>query len=144
LGKQSPAIISGRNARRGTTFRTGNVMMTQVKSIRVKGNAALVEFVLSGKLQRKFIPASEIVNGAVADDVLNQGILYGYPWEDINITFDSERFADELHNVGVWTIEDALKSPLKVWAALNATLADGITAILQTASYEKKRGNHGK
>lgn len=119
-------------------------MKILVKTIKVKSSSALVEYVSDGKVQRKYIPSDQISEiGAVSDVVLEQGIPYGYPWEEITVTFDSERFANELHNVNVWTIEDALKSPLKVWAALNATLADGINSILQTASHEKKRGNNG-
>lgn len=119
-------------------------MNTLVKTIRVKTNSALVEYVADGKVQRKYIPADEISdNNSVPDFVLEQGIPYGYPWEEIVFTFDGERFANELHNVNVWTVEDALKHPVSIWAALNATLADGINAILQTASHEKKRGNNG-
>jgi hypothetical protein len=119
-------------------------MMTQVKTIRVKSSSALVEYVADGKVQRKHIPAEEISEtGAVLDYVLEQGIPYGYPWEEIVVEFDGERFANELHNVNVWTIEDALRSPQKVWAALSATLSDSINNILSKASFEKKRGNHG-
>ncbi len=118
-----------------------NLML--VTLVRLKNNSALVEYVEDGAIIRKYVPADKLENNFVPEEVLQQGIPYGYPWEEISITFDSRKFADELHKVGIWTTDDALKSPQKLWSALRAALADNITNILTVASQERKGKSHG-
>jgi len=119
---------------------TENAERSKVKVISRNGESALVEFALENGLQRKYIPLIEVGDGHVLNSVLSCGIDYGYTWEDIEIEFNSPKFAAEMHNVGIWTAEDALKNPQKLWSALNAILADNISKILQIAIQEKKRG----
>lgn len=119
---------------------TGNRSL--VKPIRQKGDSVLVEYVESGATKRKFIPSSQLIDGLVSDEVLQQGIPYGYPWEELELTFDSQKFANEMHQIDIWTVEDALRNPAKLWSALRATLAGNLTNILETASSEKKRSKH--
>lgn len=89
------------------------------------------------------MPSPSVNNGYVMENVIDQGIPYGYPWEDLSMTFDAEKLANELHQAGVWTAEDALKFPQKVSAALNATYADNIKQVLEIAQAEKKGVPHG-
>lgn len=114
---------------------------TIVTIVNSKGDSTLVQFVSSGVLSRKFVPTHLVVDNMVDDQVLARGIPYGYPWDDIEMKFDNAKFANELHNLDVWTVEDALKSPQKLWSALRAALADNLSTILETAKIEKKGVN---
>lgn len=118
---------------------------TKTDLVRKKGASALVQYQDGNILKRVYIPVDEFGDGHVLDDVLESGIPYGYPWEDLDVTFDGARFANELHNLDVWTVEDALNNPQKLWSALRATLSDNINEILTVASQEKKmRRTNGK
>jgi len=111
---------------------------TFVTTIRTKGNSALVQYVDDGVLTRKYVPAAKVSDGLVPDEVLEQGIAYGYPWEEVELEFDSHQLADEMHQVDLWTVEEVLRNPQKVQAALNAILANGLSKILDIARNEKK------
>jgi len=112
---------------------------TLVTVIRQKDKSSLVEFIAAGILTRKFVPTKEVVDGFVSDEVLEQAIPYGYPFDEIKLAFDSQKLVNEMHNVGVWTAEDALKNQQKVWAALCATFADALPIILETSKKELTR-----
>ena len=118
------------------TDKTEKLSRTNVTVVSKKGETALVQYMLDGVLNRKYIPVKELGNGYVLDTVLDKGIPYGHPWDEINLTFDSNRFAHEMRQVGLWTVEDAMKSPQKLWSALNATLSDNVSNILKTAKLE--------
>lgn len=111
---------------------------TKVTVIQKGGNALLVQYMTSGFTERKYIPADQLGDGQVLASVLEQGIPYGYPFEEIQIEFDARKFANELHQIDIWTPDDALRNPQKLWTALNATYADNISKILETARHEKK------
>ena len=111
---------------------------TPVTILRQKDNSTLVQYVDDGVLTRKFVPTAKVSDNLVPDEVLEQGISYGYPWEEIELKFDVQKFANELRNIDVWTVEDALKNPQKLWSALRAAMADNLSTILVTAMNEKK------
>jgi hypothetical protein len=116
---------------------------TRVTLVNRKGQSVLVEYVEAGTVHRRYVPVDEVQGGAVENEVLEQGIQYGFPWEEVELTFNAEQFAKEMHNVSIWTVEDALRNPKNLWSALRATLAENLTEILTIASGEKKRGRHG-
>ena len=103
---------------------------TVVKLIKAKNNSALVEYVFDGKLSRCYIPQAEF-GGHVLNSVLQQGIPYGFAFEELDIKFDSAKLADELHQVGIWTVDDLLKNPKGLASALNQTLSEITANILR-------------
>lgn len=115
------------------------VIPTRVTIVRKNGGSALVEYLEDGEPVRKYVPVDEIDDKHVSSDVLQQGIPYGYPWEELQISFDSQKFSHEMKQVGLWTVEDVLRNPQKLWSVLRATLADNIKDILTISSQEKKR-----
>lgn len=115
-----------------------NFSRTQVQVVERKDKTTLVQYVDDGLTVRKYIPSVEVGTGQVLDKVLERGIPYGYPWGEIDLKFDSQKFANEMHAVNIWTVDDALKFPQKLWSALNATLADEISKILSTSLKEKR------
>lgn len=117
---------------------------TSVKIIIQKGDSALVEYITDGVLLRKYVPVGEVNNNFVKDEVLSAGIPYGFPWGEISVSLDAQKFENEMHQVGLWTTEDLLKSPQKVWSALRATFADNVSEILDIAKSEKGVKRHGK
>lgn len=112
---------------------------TLIKVIQSKGQSTLVEFIHDGVSIRKFVPSDEVINGMVADQVLERAIPYGYPWSEISLTFDANMFEREMHNRELWTIEEALRNPKKLKSAIDATLASQLSSVLQIAHSEKKR-----
>ena len=112
---------------------------TLVTVVSQKGDSTLVQFIDNGVLNRKYVPTDKVDGNMVDDQVLLRAIPYGYPWEDIVLTFDSLKFANEMRNVELWTVEDALKNPQKLWSALRATLAVNLSEILEVAKNETKR-----
>lgn len=118
---------------------------TLVTVITRKDNSTLVQYVEAGVLTRRYVPTKKVDNNYVEKDVLEQGIPFGYPWREMELKFDGMKFENEMHNVGLWTAQDVLKSPQKLWSALQATLADNLSTILELAKEDSKGVNrHGK
>jgi hypothetical protein len=118
---------------------------TLVTVITKRDNSTLVQYVEQGVLIRKYVPTAKIDGNFVDNDVLEQGIPCGFPWREMELQFDGMKFENEMHNVGLWTVQDVLKSPQKLWSALQATLADNLSTILELAKEESKGVNrHGK
>jgi hypothetical protein len=115
-----------------------NDILVPVKVIKDAGKSVLVEYVEDGMLIRKTVPAHMIRNNQVYTEVLSQGIPYGYPFEEIGIEFNAQKFANELHNLNIWNVEDLLNNPRSVLSALNAGFAVNIAKILEIANIEKK------
>lgn len=115
-----------------------NDILVPVKIIKDAGKSVLVEYVDDGQLMRKTVPAHMIRNNQVYTEVLSQGIPFGYPWEEIEIEFNAQKFANELHNLNIWNVEDLLNNPRSVLSALNAGFAGNIAKILDIAKIEKK------
>lgn len=118
----------------------------RVNVISIKGESILVQYEEGGTLLRRYIPASKLsilkndaTHGVVSVEVLRHAIPYGYPWEDVELTFDQIKFANELRNLGIWTAADALKNPNGLWSALRAALADTLSKILVEARTEIRR-----
>lgn len=112
---------------------------TLVTILSSKGSSTLVEYLDAGILQRKYVPTAKVLNGFVADDVLERGIPYGFPWEEIEIKFDMQQFAVEMHNAELWTVEDVLKAPKKLTGVLRKIFEASFKTVLETAFREKKR-----
>jgi hypothetical protein len=112
---------------------------TLVTVLSTKGASTLVEYLKDGVVHRKYVPTTKVSNQFVADEVLARGIPYGFPWEEIEISFDMRQFAIEMHNVDLWTVEDVLKAPKKVTGVLRKIFEQSFKAVLEAAVQEKKR-----
>lgn len=111
---------------------------TIVTVITKKDNSALVQYVDDGVLIRKYVPTAKVDKNFIDNEVLDQGIPCGFPWREMELQFDGMKFENEMHNVGLWTAQDVMKSPQKLWSALQATLADNLSTILELAKEESK------
>lgn len=121
-------------------MKTKNVRKTTaVKIISQTGESVLVEYITGEILNRCYIPPEKLDGLMVEDQVLLAGIPYGFPWEDIEIVFDKNKFANHLRNDGIWTPADALRNPQKLWGALRASLADSLSDVLNVSREERKR-----
>lgn len=112
---------------------------TLVTVISSKGASTLVEYLEDGILRRKYVPADKVLDGFVADDVLERAIPHGFPWEEVEIKFDMQQFAIEMHNAGLWTVADVLREPKTLTGVLRKIFEASFKAVLETASREKKR-----
>ncbi len=137
-------VVDGKEAPRWTAAPVRRTQMqVQVTVIRQAGASTLVQYIQDGALMRRIVPAAEVIDNAVAEQVLAAGIPYGFPWEEIQMVFDMQKFVNELHQIDIWTAEDLLKSPQKLWSALRAALADSLSNVLEIARNEHKGARHG-
>jgi len=122
---------------------THPMQKTQITIVSQTDESRLVQYTQDGVLLRCTVPASQVADNLVPDQVLAAGIPYGYPWQDIPLTFDMQKFVNELHQADVWTAEDLLRSPKKLSAALHAALAENLSNVLEIARNEHKGVKHG-
>lgn len=113
---------------------------TLVTVLSSKGESTLVEYLnTAGVLQRRYVPTKKVQEQFVADDVLERGIPYGFPWEEIEIKFDMQQFAIEMHNAELWTVENVLRDPKRLTGVLHKIFETSFRAVLETAIREQKR-----
>ena len=110
------------------------VRQVAVSTVRVTGEGALVEYAQKGKAKRVTIPASEVRGGKVAQDVLDAGIPYGLPWEEVQLaTITADELAANLRKAGIWTAEDLRRNTQKAVGVLQATYRLDLAALLRFA-----------
>ncbi|MGD8499011.1 MAG: hypothetical protein PVJ86_00095 [Phycisphaerales bacterium] len=95
--------------------------------IEQRGESALVEWPQGGDLRRAYVPVSKVKDAKCDEDVLNAGLPYGTPWEEL---IDASRLtpaiiAKELRRRGVWTSVDIEASLSRTQRAINQ--ATGLT-----------------
>lgn len=111
---------------------------TFVSVISSKGKSSLVEYVEAGIAYRVYVPAHQVKERLVSNEILASGIPYGHPWDEIKIDFDMKQFLSEMHNANLWTVEDVLRSPAKVTGVLRKVFEPSLKAILETAKQAKR------
>jgi hypothetical protein len=97
----------------------------KVKIIARNQGMMVVEWVEDGQLKRGQLPQSDL-NGAdeVDDEKLNWAMPWGEPWaEMVELKATSGQLEQELHKVGIWTLEDLQAYPDRAQSALLATYA---------------------
>lgn len=117
--------------------------VTQVKIVRVKGQAALIEY----EGNRSIVPESVIITKAsdtfVANSDLEAAIPYGIDWEDEldeKYIITRSQLIDRLHEAGIWTYADFVRSPDAVIGALHS--AFGMTFSSIAAIAKRSRSNN--
>lgn len=109
--------------------------MISVTLVHQDKEAALVQWVVRGKLKRTIIPHSSIKGGKVAADELAAGLPYGEDWTKVKGV--TPLMATWLKNYGVWTKEDALTNPRYVREALmTGCVPVTIEALMEYAKEE--------
>lgn len=114
----------------------------QVRVIQRRGESALVEW-LDGELQnRAMIPVTAVVDGHVAEDVLNAGVPYGVPWAElVQLTATAEAVQAELYRVGVWTVVDLRQKPQLALGALQRVYGVDLSALMRAAKEFESGGS---
>lgn len=107
----------------------------KTKLIRRQENVALVEVYDDGKYSRVIVPSNLVSqSGVVSADVVEMGIPYGCPWEEmITLTATPEMIANELRKRGVYTVEDLMKSPNAAFSAIQYIYSLDAQSLLKTA-----------
>lgn len=112
------------------------------KKLRRKGSAVLLEYQQDGETKRVIVPASEVEyaqeeNGKilVSEEILDQGIPYGVPWELIIPVhkISPEDIARNLRSLGIWTYQDVLKNPEAIMNAVFSCSTDLLANIQRLA-----------
>lgn len=103
-----------------------------VTIIKQDGLAAIVEYVENSMPKRAIVPASEVINNSVPDDVLEAAIPYGVEWAElVQIDVTPDAICRHLRNRGIWTFEDAQSHLRDVTLALQAAYQISASKILK-------------
>ena len=109
-----------------------------VKTISVKGKAALVEGTVDKRKVRKLVPNHQVVDGKVTKAVFEAGMPYGINWAEYPIqSITADALYNELINNDIWTYEDARNNPVEVQFAI-IRLANLIRVDLMEFARNKK------
>lgn len=114
-----------------------------VRVVKVEGETALVEWTDAVEgLVRRFVPHSDVVAGAVQDEILNKGIEYGIDWSALasEFQFTPARLQNELRRAGIWTAEDAQANPKTIFAALQRAIGLDVSTIQRFAHRQLRDG----
>jgi hypothetical protein len=117
----------------------------KTKLIRKQDNVALIEVFDNGVYSRVVVPSHSVSdNGKVPADVLEMGIPYGCPWEEmVTLTATPEAIANELRRRGIYTAEDMLSNQQAVFSVVQSVYSVDSQALIKAAvEYEggKKYG----
>jgi len=100
-----------------------------------------------GEARRAYVPTAEVKENKAPAEVLDAGIPYSAPWEEIieamltPTDLSYKAFAASLHKHGIWTAKDIENNPRAAKRAIDAAL--GITAgelLRRARSLEKRAG----
>ena len=87
--------------------------LVKVAVVKRQGKAVLVERCLDGSLQRRTVPASELIVGKthedirISEEVWNAGAPYGCDWENmIELVLTGADVGRAWKAAGIWTAED--------------------------------------
>lgn len=112
----------------------------KIKVISKRKDSVLVEFRKGDRLQRAYVPFTDIKDGEVSEYKLKLGIPYGVEWAKyITLQATPQDLEDNLRNAGIWTAQDALQNPRIVIGVLQKTYQIDLGAIQRIA----KEANNG-
>lgn len=115
--------------------------MQKVTVIRRKNRAVLVQWVNGdGKITRGSIPAEDLHDRDMVDEeTLEMAIPAYFPWAElIEITVTPQDIEDNLHRVGIWTLEDLIERPNAAVGAIQAAYKMDMATLRQKALQFKK------
>lgn len=124
-----------------TKVKKEKVDLLPVNVINSDENSALVEFVQGGKLLRKMIPASSINDSQADVNTLAAGIEYGIDWSGLQLPAQEviiESLIEQLHNNGIWTLNDLLSKPNQAIGSIIGAYAIDYSTLLQYAGSQVK------
>jgi hypothetical protein len=121
----------------------------RVRVVRRSGSAALVEWLDNESLRRATVPLSQIEfddpkMGTVDEEILEMGIPYGLPWEEIigEIKITPSIIANTLRQHGIWTLEDIEGNSSKIVGALQAAYGLDMATLIRGAHDMRKEKHH--
>jgi len=87
--------------------------LVKIVAVKRQGKAVLIERCVDGSLQRRTVPASEVIVGKsqddlkIAEEVWNAGAVYGCDWESmIDLELTGADVGRAWKAAGIWTAED--------------------------------------
>jgi len=115
------------------------VKLIMVKTIKAKGEGALVEWMEKSILRRATVPLYAVQDSQVEDTVLVAGIPYGLPWEDVKLAQPKGAdIANALRAAGIWTKQDLFDNPNKAIGILQAIYGVDLSALINFADTFRK------
>jgi len=108
-----------------------------VKVINAKNQVALIEWREDGTVHRGIVPEEVIINETVRDDLISIVIPYGMDWEhliaDTLLNVTPQIISDNLHKVGIWTIDDLRGNPMVALGAIQTSYGLDFSILLRSA-----------
>jgi hypothetical protein len=107
----------------------------KTKLIRRQDNIAIIEVYDDGQYSRVIVPSNTVAdNGRVSPEVVDMGIPYGCPWEEmVTLTATPEAIANELRRRGIYTAEDMLSNQRVVLAVVQSIYGVDAQALIKAA-----------
>jgi len=108
-----------------------------VKVIGTKSQSALIEWSRDGELHRGTVPEEVIIDGTVRDDLISIAIPYGLDWgyilQNVMNTVTPQIISNNLHNAGIWTIDDLRRNPMVAVGAIQSAYGLDFSILLRSA-----------
>lgn len=112
-----------------------------VKEIQRTGQSVIIEVSDMGVLRRVIVPADEVADNGVSPEVLERGVAYGLPWEELlSLRVTPAIVANALRRSGIWTLEDLRRQPMRAVAALQSAYGLDVAALMGAAETYEKQG----
>lgn len=124
-----------------------NTKTTETEEVKVpyvliqsEDKTSLVEAKVDGQMVRVFIPTHKLTPDELPVSLLNAGIPYGVPFEEIfEAQASGEAVAKAMHDNGVWTVEDMRNRPEDAIAALQAAYRLDFAMLIKAAEEQKAK-----
>jgi hypothetical protein len=116
-------------------------ILVEVKVLRSKGQASVVEWDDAGRTRRTVVPRNAVFEDEakqpyVSEESLDKGIPYGADWEtrlSKSFVITGAKVAEQLEVSGIWTKEDYDKNPSIVQQAVLGAARDILTELYAVA-----------
>lgn len=109
-----------------------------VQVVETAGPTSLVEWERDGVLQRGYVPAKEVQQGAVSERTLRAAMPYGVPWAKYapKVNLSPEDIEAALRRRGIWTLDDIALQRASVGTLLFELF--GLTDMIRRVSKARK------
>lgn len=111
----------------------------KVKVIKIKGQAALIEWEEDGAPKRGTLPSELMMGDEVHREDLSMVAPYGIPWGAMlgAIEVTPDQIEDALHREGIWSGEDLLANVGKARDAIQSAIGADLGNLIRIAKSSK-------
>jgi len=106
-----------------------------VRIIEQRGPSALIEWNVDDDIRRAFVPADTIEGDKCDGEIVEAGVPYGIPWEELAdiSSITPEAIGKEMRRRGLWTADDMERNMQKVSKAIAVIISPVIISLRRAA-----------